>query len=83
MNSILGSKYPLIMGTRFLASQESELHENLKKRMLDSASTDATLALGSIGDPLRLLETGLITKVKELEKDGAASEEVISLVLTE
>jgi nitronate monooxygenase len=70
----------VIMGTRFLASRECQLHENLKKRMLESPSTDSTLALGSIGDPMRVLRTELITTVQEMEKKGATLEELVPVV---
>ncbi len=73
----------VIMGTRFLASRECQLPDALKKRMLESPSTESTLALGSIGDPLRVLRTEVITKVQELEEKGASLEELLPLVAGE
>jgi nitronate monooxygenase len=70
----------VIMGTRFLASRECQLHDNLKKRMVESPSTESTLALASIGDPMRVLRTELITKVQEMEEKGATLEDLLPVV---
>ena len=73
----------VIMGTRFLACRECQLPDALKKRMLESPSTESTLALGSIGDPMRVLRTEVITRVQELEERKAPLEELLPLVAGE
>jgi NAD(P)H-dependent flavin oxidoreductase YrpB (nitropropane dioxygenase family) len=73
----------VLMGTRFLASRESLLHLNLKNRLVDVMSTESTLALGTIGDPMRVLRTELVSKVQELEEKGATLEELLPLVAGE
>jgi nitronate monooxygenase len=45
----------VLMGTRFLACRECQVHPNLKSRLVDTASTESTLVLGSLGDPMRVL----------------------------
>jgi len=73
----------VLMGTRFLASRESLLHLNLKSRLVDVMSTESTLALGTIGDPIRVLRTELVSKVQELEEKGATLEDLLPLVAGE
>lgn len=73
----------VLMGTRFLASRESLLHLNLKSRLVDVMSTESTLVLGTIGDPIRVLRTELVSKVQELEEKGATLEDLLPLVAGE
>ena len=73
----------VLMGTRFLASRECLLHLNLKSRLVDVMSTESTLVLGTIGDPIRVLRTGLVSKVQELEEKGATLEDLLPLVAGE
>jgi nitronate monooxygenase len=70
----------VLMGTRFLACKECQLHPTLKDRLVDAPSTESTLALGSIGDPMRVLRTGIVTKVQEMEEQGATLEEILPVV---
>lgn len=73
----------VLMGTRFLASRECLLHLNLKSRLVDVMSTESTLVLGTIGDPIRVLRTELVSKVQELEGKGATLEDLLPLVAGE
>jgi nitronate monooxygenase len=70
----------VIMGTRFLACKECQLHPTLKSKLVDTPSTESTLALASIGDPMRVLQTALITEVQDMEQQGATLEELLPVV---
>lgn len=70
----------VLMGTRFMATKECMLHQNFKKRLVESQSTDTMLALSTLIDPIRVLRNELMTKVDEMEKKGAPAEEIIPLV---
>ena len=70
----------VLMGTRFLASRECQLHINLKNKLIEAPSTESTLALGTLGDPMRVLRTELIQKVQELEERGTSIDELLPLV---
>jgi nitronate monooxygenase len=70
----------VLMGTRFLACRECQLHADLKSRLIDAASTESTLVLGSIGDPMRVLRTELVTKIQQAEEKGATLEELVPLI---
>lgn len=70
----------VVMGTRFLATKECLIHPNFKKRLVEAQSTDTMLALSTLIDPIRVLRNELMTRVDELEKKGAPSEQIIPLV---
>jgi nitronate monooxygenase len=70
----------VLMGTRFLASRECQLHPKLKSKLVDVPSTESTLILGSIGDPMRVLRTALVSKIQEAEGKGATLEDLVSLI---
>jgi len=70
----------VLMGTRFLASRESILHLNLKSKLVDAMSTESALVLGTIGDPMRVLHTELVSRIQELEEKGATLEDLLTLV---
>jgi NAD(P)H-dependent flavin oxidoreductase YrpB (nitropropane dioxygenase family) len=70
----------VLMGTRFLATKECEIHSRMKDRLVQAESTESVLILGSIGDPMRALRTALIEKVQEMEARNASIEELLPLV---
>ncbi len=70
----------VLMGTRFLACRECQVHSNLKSKLVDTASTESTLVLGTIGDPMRVLRTELVTKIQQLEEKGATLEDLVPLI---
>ena len=73
----------VLMGTRFLATHECQIHENMKNRMIEAQSTESVLALGTIGDPMRALQSPLVTKVVEMEERGTTLEELLTVVAGE
>ena len=70
----------VLMGTRFLTCRECQVHPNLKSKLVDAASTESTLVLGSLGDPMRVLRTELVTKIQQLEEKGATIEDLVPLI---
>jgi nitronate monooxygenase len=73
----------VIMGTRFLATHECQVHDNMKNRMIEAQSTESVLALGSVGDPMRALQTALVTEVLAMEERGTTLEELLTVVAGE
>jgi len=70
----------VVMGTRFLATRECMIHQNFKDRLVDAQSTETMFVLRTLSDPMRVLRTGLMEKVEELEDKGAAKEDIFPLV---
>lgn len=70
----------VIMGTRFLATKECQIHPNFKERLVSAQSTETMFVMRTLTDPMRVLRTQLMLKVQELEDKGASIEEIIPLV---
>ncbi len=70
----------VVMGTRFLATKECLIHPNFKERLVNAQSTETTFVLRTLSDPMRVLQTQLMTRVRELEDKGASQEEIFPLV---
>lgn len=66
---ILGAR-GIQMGTRFLASDECEIHDNFKKAVLDANDT-ATVIMGrALNHGVRGIRTNMSAKMLEAEKNG-------------
>ena len=69
----------MMMGTRFLATKDSGVHENICKMLLDAKEMDTSLnlkkLLGQFGLQVRALRNDIIRKVEEIEAgDGDFSD---------
>lgn len=70
----------VVMGTRFMASQECPLHPRIKKRLLQTRETDTMIIERSIKNAARVIKTDFSQKVLEMEKRGATLEELFPLL---
>ena len=57
----------ITMGTRFMASKECIVHDNVKKMIVDMAHTDTDFILMSIGDPVRAWRNQITQNVLKTE----------------
>lgn len=57
----------ITMGTRFVASKECIVHDNVKKMVVDMAHTDTDFILMSLGDPVRAWKNKITQRVLETE----------------
>lgn len=58
------------MGTRFCATQEAPLHENVKKALVDAGEKDTSLIMRSLRNTERVLNNETVTKILEIESKG-------------
>jgi len=70
----------VIMGTRLLLAEETPLHEDIKKRLVDCSELDTKLVLRSIGNTHRVMDNETSRKVAELEDKGAGLEDLLPLI---
>lgn len=70
----------IVMGTRFLATQESMVHDNVKQWMLEASELDTALVQKSIGSASRVARNAVALEVMEAEKRGASLEELLPLI---
>ena len=63
------------VGTRFAASVEASIHENFKKKIIESEEGDTTLTLKKIV-PVRMMRNKFYQQVQEAEDRGASVDEL-------
>jgi len=67
------------IGTRFLAANECTIHENYKKKVIESKDIDSVVTGRSTGHPVRVLRNRLSREYVRLEKLGTSAEELEQL----
>ncbi len=72
---MLGAK-GVQMGTRFVATDEAQVHENYKERILRAKDIDSRVTGRSTGHPVRVLRNDMVKKYTEMEQQGAGFEEL-------
>lgn len=70
----------IVMGTRFMATEEAPIHENVKKWMVEADETDTIIIQRNIGSPSRVAINEVSKEVDRLEKEGATLEELLPLI---
>ncbi len=70
----------VVMGTRFMVSQECALHPKIKECLLQTRETDTLMIERSIKNAARVLKTDFTQRVLEMEGKGATLEELLPLL---
>ena len=68
------------MGTRFMATEESPIHENVKQQMVANDERATDLIFRTMRNTARVARNAISQQVVELERDGAKFEDVRDLV---
>jgi enoyl-[acyl-carrier protein] reductase II len=69
------------MGTIFVASKESIVHQNYKDRILKAKDVDSTVTGTTTGHPVRCLRNKMTREYLKLEQEGADFMELEKLTL--
>mgnify|MGYP003183553472 FL=1 len=77
---MLGAK-GVQMGTHFIVTDECQVHNAYKERILKAKDIDSRVTGRSTGHPVRALRNDMTKKYLELEKQGASLEELEQLTL--
>ena len=77
---MLGAK-GVQMGTHFVVTKESQVHENYKDRIIGAKDIDSRVTGRTTGHPVRALRNDMTKKYIELENKGASFEELEELTL--
>jgi len=77
---MLGAKGAQV-GTRFVVSHESIVHDNYKKRIISSKDIDSIVTGRSTGHPVRALRNNMTRNYLKLEQEGKSFEELELLTL--
>ena len=67
------------VGTRFICSEECNIHQNYKDAVLKAKDRDAVVTGRPTGHPVRTLKNKLAKKFLKMEKEGASPEELEKL----
>ena len=70
----------VVMGTRFVVSQECLAHPKIKEWIIQATEKDTLMLLRSIKNPERVINTDYAQKVLEMEEKGATLEELLPLI---
>ena len=68
------------MGTRFMCTKESPIHQRIKERIVANDERETELILRTMRNTSRVARNTVSTKVVALEKEGATFEQVRDLV---
>lgn len=77
---MLGAK-GVQMGTHFVVTNESQVHENYKERIIKARDIDSRVTGRTTGHPVRALRNEMTKKYIDLENKGASFEELEQLTL--
>jgi NAD(P)H-dependent flavin oxidoreductase YrpB (nitropropane dioxygenase family) len=70
----------VLMGTRFMATQECRGHPAWKEYMVKATESDTAYVMASIGNPSRVAKNALTDKVLEMEARGTTIEELLPVI---
>lgn len=70
----------IVMGTRFMATKEAPIHDNVKKWMVDSDETNTIIVQRNIGSPSRVALNEVSKEVERLENNGATIDQLLPLI---
>ena len=77
---MLGAK-GMQLGTHFVVTKESIVHENYKKAIIKARDIDSRVTGRSTGHPVRALRNQMTKEYLKLEQEGASFEELEHLTL--
>ena len=77
---MLGAK-GVQMGTHFVVTDESQVHDNYKERIIKAKDIDSRVTGRTTGHPVRALRNEMTNQYIELENKGASFEELEHLTL--
>ena len=67
----------ILMGTRFMASKECPVHDNIKQWLVQLKESDTMLIQKSLKNTSRVVRTQHTEKILEMEQKGASLEELL------
>ncbi len=57
------------MGTRFMATEEAPIHQNVKQAILDSTELDTTLIMRPLRHTERVMKNAAVARIQQKEKE--------------
>ncbi len=69
----------IVMGTRFLATEECIIHSNFKEWIVKAAENDTVIILRSINNMMRAMKNQTTRQSLEMEKQGVSREDLLAM----
>ena len=73
----------VIMGSRFLNTEECPIHANIKEKIIQAELTSTMVIQKSIGSPIRVLRNKWAEEIEALENKGASLEELLPYITSQ
>ncbi len=70
----------VLMGTRFMASKESPMHDNFKQWMVEAQETDTLMVERSIRNAARIMKNDAAQTVVRMEAEGATLQDLLPVI---
>lgn len=70
----------IVMGTRFVATQECIIHPNFKQWMVEASENDTILIQRSIKNMIRAMKNEAALRCLEMEQQGATLQELLTVI---
>lgn len=70
----------IVMGTRFVATQECIIHPNFKQWMVEASENDTILIQRSIKNMIRAMKNEAALRCLEMERQGATLQELLTVI---
>jgi len=70
----------VMLATRFVASDECQVHQNIKQEMVDRQENDTTLICKSIGLQGRAIKNKIVGEILDAESKGAGIQELAPMI---
>ena len=70
----------ILMGTRFMATKESPMHENFKQWMVEAKETDTLIVERSIRNAARIMKNEAAQTVARMEEEGATLQDLLPVI---
>ncbi len=68
------------MGTRFVATKESPVHENFKMAIINAGDTDTTITGRAFNDPTRVIKNDFTEKIIDAERKGVDPVKILEMI---
>jgi len=68
------------MGTRFIATKEAPVHENVKKALIAASELDTRLVMRPLRNTERVLKNAGVERLLEVEREKGASLEITDIL---
>jgi len=68
------------MGTRFIATKEAPVHQNIKDALVKASELDTTLIMRPLRNTERVLKNAAVERILEIEKEKGADLNIMDIV---